>query len=136
MSKEIRPTYYKSDIIFKGRPIECIDVIEFFGLGFHLGNALKYLWRLGLKGGEDLISSDVSKATWYMERWRESFFRLHGRHPDELIEVDMMEEIIFDLAKRDPSADVREIIHTRIVAFLRENDFKLPSNEHGSALDP
>ena len=45
--------------------IECIDVIEALGLGFHLGNALKYLWRAGHKG--DALE-DLRKARWYLER--------------------------------------------------------------------
>lgn len=31
-----------------GRPIECIDVTQH--MNFPVGNATKYLWRLGLKG--------------------------------------------------------------------------------------
>ncbi len=45
--------------------IECIDVIEKLGLGFHLGNALKYLWRAGVKGDE---LEDLRKARWYLDR--------------------------------------------------------------------
>jgi hypothetical protein len=45
--------------------IEAIDVIEAWGLGFHLGNALKYIARAGHKG--DAIE-DLSKARWYLDR--------------------------------------------------------------------
>jgi hypothetical protein len=45
--------------------IECIDVIEAWGLGFCLGNALKYIARAGHKG--DAIT-DLRKARWYLER--------------------------------------------------------------------
>jgi hypothetical protein len=44
--------------------IECIDVIEYFN--FNMGNAIKYLWRAGLKT-EDPID-DLKKAKWYCER--------------------------------------------------------------------
>lgn len=43
--------------------IECISVVEHFS--FLRGNALKYLWRGGLKG--DPIE-DLLKARWYIDR--------------------------------------------------------------------
>lgn len=50
---------------YKGGKFECIDVIEDFGLGFHLGNAVKYILRAGKKG--DRVE-DIRKAIWYLER--------------------------------------------------------------------
>ena len=44
--------------------IECIDVVEWFS--FNLGNAVKYLWRAGLKS-DDAIT-DLKKAKWYVAR--------------------------------------------------------------------
>ena len=43
--------------------MECIEVVEHFG--FCIGNAIKYLWRAGLKG--DAIE-DLEKARWYVDR--------------------------------------------------------------------
>lgn len=43
--------------------IECIDVVEHYG--FNIGNAIKYLWRAGLKGER---REDLEKARWYIER--------------------------------------------------------------------
>lgn len=43
--------------------VECIDIVEHFG--FNVGNAIKYLWRAGLKG--DAIE-DLKKAAWYCQR--------------------------------------------------------------------
>jgi len=43
--------------------IECIQVTEH--LNFCLGNAIKYIWRAGLKG--DAIE-DLEKAEWYVRR--------------------------------------------------------------------
>jgi len=43
--------------------VECIDVAEHYG--FCIGNAIKYLWRAGLKG--DAIE-DLKKARWYLDR--------------------------------------------------------------------
>jgi len=43
--------------------IECIQITEHFN--FCIGNAIKYLWRAGLK--DDPIQ-DLCKAIWYIER--------------------------------------------------------------------
>jgi hypothetical protein len=45
--------------------IECIQVTEH--MNFCLGNAVKYLWRAGLKEGEDELK-DLKKASWYINR--------------------------------------------------------------------
>lgn len=49
--------------------IEVIDAIEDWGLGFHLGNVVKYVARAGHKGD---AAADVDKAIWYLKRHRES----------------------------------------------------------------
>jgi len=46
---------------------EAIKVIEAWGLGFCLGNALKYICRAGRKYGADTIT-DLEKAAWYLSR--------------------------------------------------------------------
>ena len=43
--------------------IECIQVTEH--MGFCLGNAVKYIWRAGLK--KDKLE-DLKKAVWYINR--------------------------------------------------------------------
>ena len=45
--------------------IEPIDVIEAWGLGFCLGNVVKYIARAGHKGDR---LEDLKKARWYWER--------------------------------------------------------------------
>ena len=45
--------------------IEVIDAIEAWGLGFHDGNAVKYIARAAHKGKRD---EDLRKAIWYLER--------------------------------------------------------------------
>ena len=47
---------------------ECIEVIEKYKLNFHIGNAIKYLWRCDFKGSKE---SDLKKALWYFERYRD-----------------------------------------------------------------
>ena len=46
-------------------PCEAIKVIEAWGLGFNLGNTLKYLSRTESKGA---AIEDMKKAAWYLDR--------------------------------------------------------------------
>ena len=55
------PSHYHPD------SIEAIDVIEAWGLGFHLGNVVKYIARAGLKTNDEL--EDLKKAQWYLNRY-------------------------------------------------------------------
>lgn len=45
--------------------IECIDAIEAWKLGFHLGNVVKYIVRADHKGTP---LEDLQKARWYLDR--------------------------------------------------------------------
>jgi hypothetical protein len=48
---------------------EAIKVIEAWGLGFNLGNSVKYICRAGKKGqGDKLHLYDLEKARWYLDR--------------------------------------------------------------------
>ena len=44
--------------------IECIDIVEHYN--FNLGNAIKYIWRAGLKSNNPI--EDLQKAIWYLQR--------------------------------------------------------------------
>jgi hypothetical protein len=44
--------------------VECITITEH--MSFNLGNAMKYIWRAGLKTSDPL--PDLRKAAWYIER--------------------------------------------------------------------
>jgi hypothetical protein len=56
------PPHYGGDT-----PYEAIKVIEAWGLGFCLGNAVKYIRRAGSKPGTD-TRDDLRKAIWYLQR--------------------------------------------------------------------
>lgn len=43
--------------------VECITVVRH--MGFNVGNAIKYLWRAGLKTPSAL--EDLKKARWYID---------------------------------------------------------------------
>lgn len=42
--------------------IECIEITRYYN--FNIGNAMKYLWRHGLKGS---TVEDLKKAVWYIQ---------------------------------------------------------------------
>jgi hypothetical protein len=64
------PTHYTSD----PSGVECITVVEH--RNFNVGNAIKYLWRAGLKTGpspaggtgKEQHIQDLKKAAWYVNR--------------------------------------------------------------------
>lgn len=44
--------------------VECITITEH--MGFCLGNAIKYIWRAGIKSASPI--EDLKKAVWYIQR--------------------------------------------------------------------
>jgi hypothetical protein len=61
MKEEVNhPAHYGGE----QNPYEAIKVIDAWGLGFCLGNTVKYIARAGLKG--DLLQ-DLKKARWYLD---------------------------------------------------------------------
>lgn len=62
--KELQANAPHADHYRKLKP-EPIEVIESWGLNFHLGNALKYIARSFYKGSR---KQDLQKAIWYLER--------------------------------------------------------------------
>lgn len=54
-----RPKHYNSH----PSGVECVTIAEH--MTFCVGNAIKYLWRAGLKG---TAIEDLEKARWYIDR--------------------------------------------------------------------
>lgn len=54
------PKHYTSD----PSGVECIEITRH--RNFNIGNAIKYLWRAGLKDGNSDIQ-DLQKAAWYIQ---------------------------------------------------------------------
>ena len=59
MTDAINPPHYQDH----PSGVECIQITEH--MNFCLGNAVKYIWRAGLKN--DAIE-DLRKARWYIDR--------------------------------------------------------------------
>jgi hypothetical protein len=76
MSKSIKqPNVVDHPPHYTAGPIEVIDIIEGFNLGFHLGNVVKYVLRSPHKGAE---IEDLEKARWYLDRYIEKRGQPHG----------------------------------------------------------
>lgn len=79
----------------KDNPYEVINVIEAWGLGFCLGNVIKYVARAGKKDPAKCLE-DLEKASWYLERERERERANQGknkRHELELASLFLSREI-------------------------------------------
>lgn len=61
MSDPISPKHYQQGI-------ETIAAIEAWGLGYHLGNVVKYVSRAGKKDPSKRLE-DLRKARWYLDRY-------------------------------------------------------------------
>jgi hypothetical protein len=70
IEESVKPEEPKSDPVnhpahYKVGGIETIDFIEAKALGYHLGNAVKYITRADHKGNR---LQDLQKAKWYIDR--------------------------------------------------------------------
>jgi hypothetical protein len=59
MTDAINPSHYQDH----PSGIQCIQITEH--MNFCLGNAIKYIWRAGLKNN---AIEDLRKARWYIDR--------------------------------------------------------------------
>ncbi|MCC3607438.1 MAG: DUF3310 domain-containing protein [Microcoleus sp. PH2017_29_MFU_D_A] len=59
MTDAINPPHYQDH----PSGVECIQITEH--MNFCLGNAIKYIWRAGLKNN---AIEDLRKARWYIDR--------------------------------------------------------------------
>lgn len=62
--------------------IECIQITEH--MNFCLGNAIKYIWRAGLKSENSI--EDLEKAVWYVNREIELLKAFRVEHEKRLAE--------------------------------------------------
>ena len=71
MSESVNhPSHYGGDTTY-----EAIKVIEAWGLGFCIGNSVKYISRAGRKGN---AVEDLKKARWYLDREIQNQERPHA----------------------------------------------------------
>lgn len=96
---------------YKAGNLEVIDIIEEYGLNFHLGNAIKYILRAGRKT-EDPVE-DLEKAVWYIQRFLDYEVRYtltpKGEAVAELIKAGFQPPIVERLGLRTRSGFVWEL---------------------------
>lgn len=56
---------------------EAIKVIDAWGLGFSLGNTIKYISRAGKKDKQKEVE-DLKKALWYLQHHIKNLEKYHG----------------------------------------------------------
>ena len=78
MTQINHPEYYQGD----KKGCEVIDFIDAHGLGFSLGNAIKYIVRAGKKNGE-LTQIDLQKAIWYIDHYISKLKEQEAGHEQE-----------------------------------------------------
>lgn len=67
-----------------------IEIICHLTASFHLGNAVKYLWRYGQKS-KDKSLQDLEKARWYVARHQEKYpAATFNRDAQVLVEIDKL----------------------------------------------
>src|SRR5262249_53094874 len=64
MKKEFDPVNRPRHYVSHPSGVECITVVRW--MNFNLGNAVKYIWRAGLKEASPQIE-DLKKARWYLD---------------------------------------------------------------------
>lgn len=102
----INPNHYRG-----GRLFEPIEVIEDWGLDYHLGNALKYISRNGRKPNENPIEG-LNKAIWYLQRKIEQYEQ--GLLDQEEIEFRIMGDIP---ASVTPGSDEFPVTYDDVITF-------------------
>jgi hypothetical protein len=86
----MNPKHY-SDCLPNWEPI---DVIERYGLGFHLGNALKYIVRCKRKGE---YISDLRKALYYVTRHKLLDIWMKEQYADlDVIEYEKLHNAVIE----------------------------------------
>ena len=83
--------------------VECIQITEH--MNFCLGNAIKYIWRAGVKSNDPV--EDLSKAVWYINR--------------EIAKIE-----------KDQEERLRELIRYQYTESDRSSDWDLSNFEEGS----
>lgn len=70
---------------YKKTKLQHWDVVAIMGWDYYIGNATKYLWRLGLKG--DPVEQ-IDKAIHYLEKKRELLLQEEGGPTSSYVNQD------------------------------------------------
>jgi len=88
---------------YLGHPsgVECIEITEH--MTFNLGNAVKYIWRAGVKDPD--VLTDLQKAKWYIDR---EILRLAkekiDEHKESVARAKARSQVVPESPRRDDQA--------------------------------
>ena len=108
------PTYYNSH----PSGVECIEITEHYS--FCVGNAIKYLWRAGLKKDGTLTDidkeiEDVQKAAWYVQRHLENLQKKKKQMAEEELNRKLNEavrvQVEAEAEQAKKNSSVRLVLH-------------------------
>lgn len=111
-----------------GHQLECRDVTDHMNM--NIGSAVKYLWRAGLKPGNDSVK-DIRKAIRFLEFEIE---KLGGKTRQRELSVYPDGNRVYAGASQDVSAQAVELAHT-LVGRLSDSSPDYPSARVKEALD-
>lgn len=103
------PEHYTSDL--GNVNIECIDIARH--LPFALGNAVKYIWRAGNKGGPEKALEDLEKAEWYWADWIRTKEHIAFDFDDFTKKTQILFGVFFK--EEDSYATVLDLVQTGIL---------------------
>lgn len=78
--------------------VECITITRY--MSFNIGNAIKYVWRCGLKPSANRIV-DLQKAIWYLN---DEIHRLKQEQENE-----RQQELVFNQTQKDVAPSERTV---------------------------
>lgn len=107
------PAHYGGDT-----PFEAIKVIHDWGLGFDVGNALKYILRAGKKGS---AHGDLEKARWYIGN------ALNSTHQEWFVPA----RLFLDADDVCRAHAVRGSLYASVHALSRAASSRQPSTQDG-----
>ena len=99
---------------------EVIEFIEDYGVGFHVGNAIKYISRAGKKDPSKDIQ-DLDKAIWYLTRakdYGETYIKM-GEHRISIADYCMDKKL--PLYLRRAMYSIMEGKYNQAVVFIQEH---------------
>ena len=106
------PKHYNN--LFANRSVECIDIAEH--MSFVVGNAFKYIWRAGLKGGKKAEREDLEKAVWYLSR----AVAAAALNREKVAEVSETALSVFNLIKRPEDPESQEFSKYFILRLIAQ----------------
>lgn len=117
---KISPEYYKNH----PSGVECIDITRHYC--FDIGNAIKYLWRAGLKQegytsiGKEI--EDLHKAIWYIEDRIKQLNSMRKQSVNEL--SDKVSDLLLDPAEQKEPCVIDDNLWNNTIRDYAKKEFK------------